>query len=76
MYLHVNKPKTRKDEPESAVTMTGRHREVLDQVLRVFGVASDHDLFSVQAEFAAMSHISNPYGDGYASVRIVDMLAQ
>ena len=56
--------------------MTGRHREVLDQVLRVFGVASDHDLFSVQAEFAAMSHISNPYGDGYASVRIVDMLAQ
>ena len=53
-----------------------RGREVLDQVLRVFGVASDHDLFSVQAEFAAMSHISNPYGDGYASVRIVDMLAQ
>ena len=48
MYLHVNKPKTRSDEPQSAVTMTGRHRKVLDQVLRVFGVASDHDLFSVR----------------------------
>ena len=47
MYPLVSKPKTRSDGPESAVTMTGRHREVLEQVLRVLGVASDHDLFSV-----------------------------
>lgn len=68
--------KARLHELENAVAMTGQHREVLDKVLRVFGVAHDRDLFPVQSEFAAMSHDSNPYGDGCASVRIVDMLVQ
>ena len=33
----------RKEEFETVVTVTGQHREMLDQVLRVFGVAPDHD---------------------------------
>ena len=32
-------------------------------------------LLSDDAEYDAMSHASNPYGDGYASGRIVDVLA-
>ena len=32
-------------------------------------------LLSDDAEYAAMSHASNPYGDGHASGRIVDVLA-
>lgn len=40
----VNELKTRTDEFETVVTVTGQHREMLDQVLRVFGVAPDHDL--------------------------------
>lgn len=40
----ANELKTRKEEFETVVTVTGQHREMLDQVLRVFGVAPDHDL--------------------------------
>ena len=39
----VNELKTRK-ELETVVCVTGQHREMLDQVLRVFGVVPDHDL--------------------------------
>ena len=40
----VNELKARTDEFETVVTVTGQHREMLDQVLRVFGVTPDHDL--------------------------------
>ena len=33
-------------------------------------------LLSDEAEYAAMSHASNPYGDGHASERIADVLAK
>ena len=33
----VNELKARKEEFETVVTVTGQHREMLDQVLRVFG---------------------------------------
>ena len=36
--------KSRPDEFETVVAVTGQHREMLDQVLDVFGVVSDHDL--------------------------------
>ena len=40
----VNELKRRPDEFQTVVTVTGQHREMLDQVLRVFGVVPDHDL--------------------------------
>ena len=40
----VNELKARKEEFETVVTVTGQHREMLDQVLHVFGVAPDYDL--------------------------------
>lgn len=40
----VNELKGRPDEFDTIVTVTGQHREMLDQVLRVFGVVPDHDL--------------------------------
>ena len=40
----VNELKARADEFETVVTVTGQHREMLDQVLRVFDVTPDHDL--------------------------------
>ncbi len=40
----VNELKARTDEFETVVTVTGQHREMLDQVLRVFDVTPDHDL--------------------------------
>ena len=40
----VNELKGRPEEFEAVVTVTGQHREMLDQVLRVFGVVPDHDL--------------------------------
>ncbi|MBS5451862.1 MAG: UDP-N-acetylglucosamine 2-epimerase (non-hydrolyzing) [Coriobacteriia bacterium] len=40
----VRELKARPDEFETVVTVTGQHREMLDQVLRVFDVAPDHDL--------------------------------
>lgn len=36
--------KSRPDEFETVVCATGQHREMLDQVLDVFGVVPDHDL--------------------------------
>ena len=36
--------KSRPDEFETVVCVTGQHREMLDQVLRVFGVFPDHNL--------------------------------
>ncbi|MBM6867153.1 non-hydrolyzing UDP-N-acetylglucosamine 2-epimerase [Collinsella tanakaei] len=36
--------KSRPDEFDTVVCVTGQHREMLDQVLRVFGVKPDHDL--------------------------------
>lgn len=36
--------KSRPDEFETVVCVTGQHREMLDQVLGVFGVVPDHDL--------------------------------
>ena len=40
----VNELKARVDEFETVVTVTGQHREMLDQVLRVFNVVPDYDL--------------------------------
>ena len=40
----VNELKRRPDEFDTVVCVTGQHREMLDQVLRVFGVVPDHDL--------------------------------
>lgn len=40
----VNELKSRPDEFETTVCVTGQHREMLEQVLRVFGVEPDHDL--------------------------------
>ena len=40
----VNELKSRPDEFEAVVCVTGQHREMLDQVLGVFGVVPDHDL--------------------------------
>ena len=40
----VNELKSRQAEFETVVTVTGQHREMLDQVLRVFDVIPDYDL--------------------------------
>lgn len=40
----VNELKSRADRFETIVCVTGQHREMLEQVLRVFGVEPDHDL--------------------------------
>lgn len=40
----VNELKSRPDEFQTIVAVTGQHREMLDQVLSVFDVAPDHDL--------------------------------
>lgn len=40
----VNELKSRPDDFETVVCVTGQHREMLDQVLHVFGVAPEHDL--------------------------------
>ena len=40
----VNEFKSRPGEFETVVCVTGQHREMLDQVLGVFGVVPDHDL--------------------------------
>ena len=40
----ANELKSRPDEFETAVCVTGQHREMLDQVLEVFGVEPDFDL--------------------------------
>ena len=40
----VNELKSRPDEFQTVVAVTGQHREMLDQVLSVFDVVPDHDL--------------------------------
>ena len=40
----VNELKGRPEEFDAVVCVTGQHREMLDQVLRVFDVRPDHDL--------------------------------
>lgn len=40
----VKELKGRPNEFDTVVCVTGQHREMLDQVLKVFGVDSDHDL--------------------------------
>ena len=40
----VNELKSRSDQFDTVVCVTGQHREMLDQVLRVFEVAPDYDL--------------------------------
>lgn len=40
----VNELKGHPEEFETLVCVTGQHREMLDQVLKVFGVAQDYDL--------------------------------
>lgn len=40
----VNELKSRSEEFETVVCVTGQHREMLDQVLRVFSVNPDYDL--------------------------------
>lgn len=40
----VNEMRSRSGEFEAVVCVTGQHREMLDQVLKVFGVEPDHDL--------------------------------
>lgn len=42
----VNELKVRNNEYETVVTVTGQHREMLDQILRVFAIAPCHDLRS------------------------------
>lgn len=45
----VNELNTRQDEFETVVCVTGQHREMLDQVLSVFGVVPDYDLHIMRA---------------------------
>ena len=40
----VNELKSRPDEFQTVVTVTGQHREMLDQVLRLFAIEPDYDL--------------------------------
>ena len=40
----VNELKSRSEEFDTVVCVTGQHREMLDQVLDVFGVVPEHDL--------------------------------
>ena len=40
----ANELRSRPEEFEAVVAVTGQHREMLDQVLRAFGVVPDHDL--------------------------------
>ena len=40
----VNELKSRPDQFDTVVCVTGQHREMLDQVLRVFKIKPDHDL--------------------------------
>ena len=40
----VNELKSRPEDFETVVCVTGQHREMLDQVLGAFGVVPDHDL--------------------------------
>lgn len=40
----VNELKARPNEFQAVVVVTGQHREMLDQVLRVFDITPDHDL--------------------------------
>ena len=44
MCPRVNELKGRPEEFDAVVCVTGQHREMLDQVLRVFDVRPDHDL--------------------------------
>lgn len=46
----VNELKRRYDEFEAVVCVTGQHREMLDQVLRVFNVEPDYDLSIMRPE--------------------------
>ena len=43
----VKEFQTRKDEFETVVCVTGQHREMLDQVLKIFDVTSDYGLGDV-----------------------------
>lgn len=43
----INELKARTDEFETVVTVTGQHREMLDQVLRVFDVKPDLSLIHI-----------------------------
>lgn len=45
----VNELKSRPGDFETVICVTGQHREMLDQVLRVFGVVPDHDLSIMKA---------------------------
>ncbi|MDO4183254.1 MAG: UDP-N-acetylglucosamine 2-epimerase (non-hydrolyzing) [Coriobacteriia bacterium] len=45
----VNELKSRQDYFETVVCVTGQHREMLDQVLRVFNVKPDYDLNIMKA---------------------------
>lgn len=45
----VNELKSRQDDFETVVCVTGQHREMLDQVLQVFGVVPDYDLSIMKA---------------------------
>ena len=45
----VNELKLRVDEFQTIVCVTGQHREMLDQVLDVFGVIPDYDLHVMKA---------------------------
>lgn len=46
----VNELKSRPDEFNAVVCVTGQHREMLDQVLRVFDVVPDYDLSIMKPE--------------------------
>lgn len=57
----VNELRARPDEFDTVVTVTGQHREMLDQVLRVFDVTPDHDL--------ALCQVLHAYGNAWKSRR-------
>ena len=59
------------DEFETIVCVTGQHREMLDQVLRLCEVST---LLDDAEAYERMSKAVNPYGDGKAYDRIVRAL--
>ncbi|MCL2618519.1 MAG: UDP-N-acetylglucosamine 2-epimerase, partial [Defluviitaleaceae bacterium] len=45
----INEMRERADEFEPVVCVTAQHRQMLDQVLEVFGITPDYDLNIMQA---------------------------
>ena len=58
----INELKTR-EEIETIVTVSGQHREMLDQVLKVFGVVPDYDLNVMKAKQSLFDLTNNILGE-------------